>query len=397
MVPGRVTAIIPSRNEEFFAATVKDVLAKAEGDLEVIAVHEGYWAHDLPDDPRVRHLHHGHAKGMRHAINAAAAMATGEFLLKSDAHCLWDQGFDVKLKSDYHEQNWILIPRRYALEPRSWTIDTSNKKYPVDYHSLSEPFERHGDSVPGLHGTPWTARREARKHIPVDDELSTQGSAWFMGREHFDRIGPMDPKRYGVFWLEAQEIGLKTWLSGGAMKVTKNTFYAHLFKGTRFTRGYSTRDMGHEHATAYCSWFWMTDQPFEGKTRTFRSLLEQFWPVPTWPADLDAVFARARREFSNPYVHPVSPKEVDMAAAVVVTSAKYGVGKKDGEYLDVTKLIRKRLQATGASIKVSNDTLGVAAYRPYRGQRKRLWVEYTVNGKPAAVDATERTTLTIPA
>jgi hypothetical protein len=32
-----------------------------------------------------------------------------------------------------------------------------------------------------------------------------------------------------------------------------------------------------------------------------RSLIEQFWPVPTWEADLDAVFARAHREFSNPY------------------------------------------------------------------------------------------------
>jgi glycosyltransferase involved in cell wall biosynthesis len=301
MIPGRVSVIVPSRNEEFFAATVRDILAKAHGDIEVLAVHEGYWDHQIPADPRVRQIHHGQAKGMRASINAAAAIATGQYLMKCDAHTMWDDGFDLKLKADYHEDNWILIPRRFALEPRSWAIDTSNSKYPIDYHYLSEPFDKHGDSVPGLHGSFWTKRRDERRAIAIDDELSTQGSAWFMGRVHFERIGPMNPARYGVFWYEAQELGLTTWLSGGAMKVTKNTWYAHLYKGTRFQRGYSTRDMGHEAATTFCSWFWMTDQPFAGRTRTMQSLVEQFSPVPTWPSDLDAVFARARREFKDPY------------------------------------------------------------------------------------------------
>jgi hypothetical protein len=96
-------------------------------------------------------------------------------------------------------------------------------------------------------------------------------------------------------------MGLKTWLSGGAVKVTKRTWYAHLYKGKRYGRGYQTRGMGHEAGTAFCSWFWMTDQPFKGRTRTLQSLIEQFAPVPTWPADLDECFARARREFRNPY------------------------------------------------------------------------------------------------
>lgn len=302
-VAGRVSVTIPSRNEQFLLPTVRDLLAKAAGDIEVIVVLDGYWPvpYDLPTDPRVVVLHKGTAEGMRSAINDAAQIATGEFFLKADAHTMWDDGFDEKLKADYHEQNWILIPRRYALEPEQWVIDPTNSKYPVDYHSLSEPFHKYGDSVPGLHGTAWTARREARKHIDLDEEMASQGSAWFVSRACWDWLGPQDESLYGKFWFENQEMSLKAWMRGGAQMVTKRTWYAHLYKGRRYGRGYSTRGMGHEDATAFCAWFWLTDQPLAGRVRTFRNLLEKFWPVPTWPEDLDAVFARAHAELANPY------------------------------------------------------------------------------------------------
>lgn len=300
VVQGRVSIVVPSRNERFLVPTVKDLLAKSRGDCEVIVVLEGYWEHGLPADPRLKILHHGSPQGMRPSINAAVQMATGEYILKADAHTMWAEGFDVTLKADYHEDNWILIPRRYALDPEAWAIDTSNRKYPIDYHFLSEPFEKHGDSVPGLHGSAWTARREARKHVQIDAELASQGSAYFMSRRHWERIGPLRSDLFGGFWYENQETALRTWLMGGAQMVTKNTWYSHLYKGKRYGRGYSTRDMGHEAATAYCAWFFVTDQLFPGKVRTFRSLIEQFAPVPTW-TDIDAIFARAHRELRNPY------------------------------------------------------------------------------------------------
>jgi glycosyltransferase involved in cell wall biosynthesis len=301
MIPGRVSILIPSRNEQFLVPTVTDLLAKAAGDIELVVVLDGYWPDPpLPDDSRIVVLHRGRAEGMRPAINAAATVASGEFLMKCDAHCMFDEGFDVKLRADYQDDNWILIPRRYALDPIAWAIDTSNKKYPVDYHFLSEPFERHGDAVPGLHGSAWTARREARKHILIDDELASQGSCYFIAKSFFNQLGPLDIAKFGSFWAENQELSLKAWMMGGAQKITKNTWYSHVFKGKRFGRGYSTAGMGHENGTAFCAWFFMTDQPFKGKVRTMRSIIEQFAPVPTW-ADIDAIFDRAQRELRNPY------------------------------------------------------------------------------------------------
>jgi hypothetical protein len=299
-----VSVIVPSRNERFLPQTVADVLANATGEVEVLVVLDGYWPDPPLDttDKRLRIVHNGAPLGMRQAINAAASLARGSHLLKLDAHCAVERGFDEALRTDLLEDNWMLVPRRYPLDPDKWAREERRDgKYPVDAHYLSEPFERHGDSTPGLHGTPWRERRDARLAQPITEEMASQGSLWFMSRRHWERVGPLDDRLYGSFWHENQELALKTWLSGGAQMCTKRTSYMHLYKGKRHGRGYSTAGMGHETGTAFCSWFWMTDQPFKGRTRSMRWLIERFSPVPTWPDDLDGIFRRAHAELRDPY------------------------------------------------------------------------------------------------
>lgn len=296
MVAGRTSIIVPSRNEQFLQKTVVDILKNATGDIELLVVLDGYWPQPpLPADPRLRILHRGDARGMRPAINDAARVATGEYLLKCDAHVMFAPGFDQQLRADYAERNWVLVPRRYALEPESWTREEPNGKYPIDYHFLSYPYERPGDVTCGLHGTAWAARREARASIPVDEEMSSQGSCWFMHQDQWRRIGELDIARYGNFVHEFQEVGLRTWLGGGAVMITKQTWYAHLYKGKRYGRGYVLGPRGHKEGVAFCTSHWMRDEwPAPARVRTLRWLVEKFSPVPTWPADLDAAFAAAR-------------------------------------------------------------------------------------------------------
>jgi hypothetical protein len=291
-VAGRTSVLIPSRNERFLVPTVRDLLAKAAGDVEIVVVLDGYWPDPpLPDDPRVKVLHHGKALGMRPSINAAVQIATGAYLLKCDAHVMWDQGYDAKLQADYLEDNWVLTARRYALDPEAWAFDTSNPKYPIDYHYLSYPFERPGDPTCGLHGTAWSERKRQRANVLLDEELSSQGSGWFMSRAQWERVGPLDVVNYGNFIQEFQEIGLKTWLGGGAVMVTKRTYYAHLYKGKRYGRGYTMGGTNHARGAAFCTDYWMHDR-WPGRVHDLRWLIERFAPVPTWPADLDAVFRK---------------------------------------------------------------------------------------------------------
>ena len=117
--------MIPSRNDEFLQKTIDDLLAKAEGEIEVIVILDGYWPDPiLRDDPGVVILHQGtvhDSLGMRGSINAGVDIARGEYIMKIDEHCIVDEGFDTKLKADC-EDNWVVIPRRYRLDAENWKI-----------------------------------------------------------------------------------------------------------------------------------------------------------------------------------------------------------------------------------------------------------------------------------
>src|SRR3990167_6732652 len=116
-----VSVIVPSRNEKYLYKTIQDLMAKAKGSIQIIAVLDGYWPNieEIINGPKVIYLHFSKTRGMRNAINSAVAIAQGDYILKCDAHCMFDEGYDVKLQADC-EDNWIVIPRRYALDPEKW-------------------------------------------------------------------------------------------------------------------------------------------------------------------------------------------------------------------------------------------------------------------------------------
>lgn len=270
----KVSVLIPARNEIYLQKTVEDLLAKAEGDIEVIAVLDGYWpTPPLPDNDRLLVIHRGVSQGMRAGINAAAAIASGEYLMKCDAHCMFGQGFDVKLAADC-EKNWVVVPRRFALDPQKWEL-IDNPKYPIDYMYLSLD----------LHGVVWDQKNKdpELKKKPVDATMSNQGSVWFMPKNYFHELELMDEATYGTFWNEFQEIGLKAWLSGGVVMVNKNTWYAHWHKTSDIGRGYHlNRDEQDKALRAVAQW---KDKGWHKQIHSIEWLVEEFWPVPTWPDD----------------------------------------------------------------------------------------------------------------
>ena len=81
--------------------------------------------------------------------------------MKIDEHCLLDQGYDTKLKADC-EDNWVVIPRRYRLEPEEWVV-VEDGRPPIDYMYLANPFERPHDIEYGLHGSEWKSRHYERR------------------------------------------------------------------------------------------------------------------------------------------------------------------------------------------------------------------------------------------
>jgi glycosyltransferase involved in cell wall biosynthesis len=292
----KVSIIIPDRNgQPYLQQTIDSLLANAEGDIEVIVVCDGLWPSPLlTDDPRVSIIYHGtphNNLGMRESINKGVALSKGKYIFKIDEQCIVDKGYDTKLKADC-DDNWIVIPRRYRLDWDAFEIDRNDSRPPVDYMYLAYPYERPFDKTCGLHGSEWKERYYERKDIMIDDTMSWQGSAYFMTRKHWDTtIIELDTEHYGNFTQEAQELGNKTWLSGGRLVVNKNTWYAHGHKGKRgkgygFSNEQYKRHMeGTEKGRLFCIDYWVNNKHLRENPdwKTFDWLLEKFQPVPTWP------------------------------------------------------------------------------------------------------------------
>jgi|TARA_Y100000034_G_scaffold19875_1_gene22599 glycosyltransferase involved in cell wall biosynthesis len=297
MVKGLVSIVIPSRKERFLKKTIQDLLAKAHDSIEIIAVLDGYWPEkeEIVEDPIVSYIHRGWPRGMRSGINSGVAVSKGEYIMKLDGHCMLDTGFDVKLKTDCKDK-WVVIPRRKRLDVEKWDIQDVGKP-DIDYNYLSFPNDPADFGGAGLNGRIWTEKIIKRRDIPkyeIDDEMSFQGSCWFMKRKTFDWLELMDEETYGTFWNEAQEIGLKTWLSGGRVVRNKKTWYAHLHKGKKYGRGYNLDEKQlRKGATAVNRW--MVDYKWHKQIHPFEWLIEKFMPVPTWPEDRDLWKPKVRK------------------------------------------------------------------------------------------------------
>ena len=96
----KTSVLIPARNERFLAPTVDDLFNKAEGEIEVIVFLDGYKPDPpLQERPGLKTIHSPKPAGMRPAINACASVASGKYLMKVDAHCMFGEGFDIKMQA----------------------------------------------------------------------------------------------------------------------------------------------------------------------------------------------------------------------------------------------------------------------------------------------------------
>jgi hypothetical protein len=280
----KLSVVIPSADPRFLAQTVNGLFANAQDEIEVVVSLDGI---EAPPELRPRHnlivLRHPRV-GMRGSLNLARPHVTGDYMMKTDEHCLFAPGFDAVLKADTPD-HCMTIPRRYSLDAENWAIE-NNPKGPRDYHYLTSPVwsirERSDYSIQGME---WPERTRQRLHgHDVDETMSLQGSCYCMTRAHYERLGPLQEQGYGTFAQEPQELGLKTQLGGGQMLTTKRTFYCHLHKGKKYGRGYRPNKeeiaSGHE----FSAWYWVTDQWAERKMN-FKDFIAKWLPLPGWPAD----------------------------------------------------------------------------------------------------------------
>ena len=269
-----VSIILPARNEPYLDKTINDLLLKAKGEIEIIAILDGYWPKEVISDDRVIYIHKGLAGGMRAGINSGVAIARGEFIMKADAHCMFMEGFDKVLSADCKE-NQVMVPRRYPLDVENWKIEErKDNKYPIDYMYLDNT----------LHGVEDRARRDdlAHKDLLIDDTMSNQGSVWFMPKTLFYKLDLMDEEHWGTFWNEFQEVGMKAWLGGYEVKVNKKTWYAHWHKDKEHGRGYSLPSPEKTKGQDWTNKWLEFGKAWDKQKYDIKWLIDKFAPVPTW-------------------------------------------------------------------------------------------------------------------
>ena len=220
----KLSIIIPAWKEPYLYKTVNDIFQKATGDIEVIASLDGTIPEIMPIKDHRLTIISNKTPGMRASINACLSIAKGEYVMKTDAHCMFSEGFDETLIKNC-EENWLMVPRRYSLFEEDWR--RRDDKPIIDYHYFS---------YPDLISSAW-------KHDgpEIDDTMSIQGSCYFANRNYFMKhVGFLDDNEntYGNFTGEQHEVGLKYWLGNGEIKVLKTVWYAHLVKrSSHYHRG----------------------------------------------------------------------------------------------------------------------------------------------------------------
>ena len=280
-----VSVIIPARKEKYLFETITELYYRRADEIEVIVVMDGPLGYDykIPTYPRLKVLHNKTPQGLRSCVNDAAEIATGEYIMKIDAHCKIGHNWDKILKSDC-EDNWVVIPRRFSLDAPKWRILSTSY-----CDAMSYMYVFRNPKIPRITGRPDKARKESNMGINIVEDMCFQGSCWFMTKEHMDRIGKLDESIYGSFSCESEEIGLKTHLGpwGGKVMRNKKTWYAHWGKPgiyfdepEKYGRGIARKEVTDSYAAT--TDYWLNNR-WDKQVHNFEWLVDKFWPLPRWP------------------------------------------------------------------------------------------------------------------
>ena len=226
-----ISVIIPSYKDPYLHKTIDELLLKSVEDIEIVVVLDGYEPKEpIRDHYRVKTVKLGKNQGMRNAINVGVSVSTGEFIMRVDEHQRFGYAYDKHL-TDVFEDNWIVTPRRYFLDPVKWEVmDTP----PIDQEKL----------VICPNHKKFAAVRWKGKGLfsPIEEKMGMQGSCWIMKRSWWDAvIKDLDSEGYGTHYQDSIEMVFKTWQAGGKLMLNTCTWHAHKHRDHKRTHNYPNK------------------------------------------------------------------------------------------------------------------------------------------------------------
>lgn len=311
-----LSILIPSGNEMFLYYTIYDALKNIEADTEIIATLDGAWADPpVPQDPRVNIIYVNKAVGQRAATNLACKLSNAKYVMKVDAHCSFDKGFDRKMLEEFEAtgDNVTMVPIMRNLWAFDWNCRDCNwKKYqgptPANCGRCGGTNLRRKMMWVGKHNPQSTSYcfdssphfqyfehykhrdiyKQDRAEKGLTETMSLQGSCFMLSREKYWELNICD-ESLGNWGNQGIETACKTWLSGGTVLCNHKTWYAHMFRTQGGDFGFPWdahgRDMERTKQNVK-KLIW--DGKWDKQVRPLSWLIERFMPIPGWSqADLD--------------------------------------------------------------------------------------------------------------
>ena len=305
-----LSILIPARNEKFLARTIEDIIEHVEADTEIIAVLDGQWADPpITQHPKVNIIYVPEAIGQRAAQNLACRLAQGRYVMKVDAHCSFDQGFDRKMVEFFkkHGDNITAVPVMRNLWAFDWKcFHCGWKKYqgptPAKCESCGKTDkirrkiiwkgkERPQSTSYTFDNTPhfqyfneYKSREEYTQGLEkgATETMSLQGSCFMCTKENYWKWQVCD-ESLGNWGNQGIEIACATWLSGGKCLVNHGTWYAHMFRTQGGDFSFPWENKGRDtEKTKNAVWEKFRAEKNPSQIYPVSWLIKKFWPVPGW-------------------------------------------------------------------------------------------------------------------
>ena len=323
-----LSILIPARNEMFLSKTIESILENIEADTEIIVTLDGNWAEPaITQHERVNVIYVPETIGQRSGTNIAAKLARGRYLMKVDAHCSFDKGFDRKMLEAFKEtgDNVTMVPIMRNLWAFDWKCYKCGSRWyqgptpercmrqergvvPNEACDETKNFARRMTwSIEAKRGESahknWKSRHspgnasycfDSEPHFQyfkefsrrpegqgdITETMSLQGSCWMLTKEKYAEFA-IGRDELGSWGNEGIEIALKTWLSGGRVLCNHRTWYAHLFRtqGGDFNFPYPQEGV---RQTKKRVWELFFNNKWKPQIHPVSWLIEKFSPVPGW-------------------------------------------------------------------------------------------------------------------
>ena len=302
-----LSILIPARNEMFLRETIADILKNREADTEVITVLDGAWADpQIPQNERVNIIYVNKALGQRAATNLAARLSRAKYVMKLDAHCSFDKGFDKKMLTDFQDDTvmapimrnlWAFDWKCYQCGKRIYQGPTPKKcpdcgrddkwKRKMVWVGKHNPQSTSFCFDPEPHFQYFNEYKSRPEYVEakktrLTETMSLQGSCFMCSRKLYWDLLLCD-ESLGSWGNQGIEVALKAWLSGHRVLVSHKTWYAHMFRtqGGDFTfpSSVSGRDT-QKTKNNVKALFW--ENKWDKQVKPLSWLLKKFWPIPRW-------------------------------------------------------------------------------------------------------------------